>query len=86
MARIAFSWTANTEPDIAGYKLYAGRQSGVYTDPRSPTVFGLVTSGSYEIRHEQGEWYFALTAYDTEGLESGFSSELKLSIREPLTP
>lgn len=69
------SWNANTEPDLAGYKIYIGRASGTYTDPRSPIDVGNVTTYVIDIS-ESGTWYFSLTAYNAGGSESGFSSEL----------
>lgn len=69
------SWTANTEPDLAGYFLYAGHASGVYTEPGSPVNVGLVTTYVYNIA-TTGDWYFALSAYDASGNVSGFSNEI----------
>jgi hypothetical protein len=64
--------------DLAGYKVYYGTASGTYTQavdagltitPVTPTytVTNLVTGNTY---------YFAVTAYDTSGIESGFSDEV----------
>lgn len=73
---IRLSWDANTEPDLAGYKLYAGTASGVYSGvPGSPRVMGNTTTGDFPI-FTPGTYYFALTAYDTEDLESAFSNEV----------
>ena len=72
---IAFSWNANTEPDLAGYKLYVGRASGVYTASGSPKNMGTATSGTFTI-DDNGVWYFALTAIDTSNNESGYSTEV----------
>ena len=70
------SWNANTESDIAGYKLYAGTKTGVYDDTNSPKDMGNVTSGSFLPALDSTRFY-ALTAYDTDVLESGFSSEVE---------
>jgi hypothetical protein len=75
-------WNANTESDLAGYKLYVGQATGVYDAFGSPIDVGLVTSHVMTITIE-GDWFFALTAYDTEDLESDFSSELQVDFQVP---
>jgi len=64
-------WDANTEPDIAGYLLSYGAQSHVYT---STINVGNVTS--YQLTLAAGTYYFAVQAYDTGGLISGYSNEV----------
>ena len=73
---ITITWTANSESDLAGYKLYAGTRTGTYDDANSPHDFGNVTSGAFLPAHNSTRFY-ALTAYDTEALESGFSAEVE---------
>ena len=85
MGLIRFGWNANPEPDIAGYRLYAGRTSGVYTAMGSPKEMGNVTEGTFDIDAD-GLWFFALTAHNTELFESGFSSEIAPLIITPRTP
>ncbi len=70
-----FVWDENPEQDIAGYKLYAGRQSGVYTAIGSPKNMGNVTKGTFDC-NAPGKWFFALTVVKTNGLESSFSAEI----------
>lgn len=72
------SWNANTEPDLAGYKMFVGRASRIYDPPTnvpvSPTIAtisGLVSGQTY---------YFALKAFDTANNESNFSSEVTKTI------
>ena len=80
------SWNANTEPDLAGYKLYYGTSSGVYTTvidvgltstPSTPnyTVYNLTKGITY---------YFNVTAYDTSNNESAFGTEVSKLIRGPV--
>ena len=73
--RLNFHWAANLDiAGITGYRLYAGRQSGVYTQSQN---MGNVTSGSYVVdTTDRNPWYFALTAL-TATTESGFSAELQ---------
>ena len=70
------SWDANTEPDLAGYRIYAGRTSGVYGSAGTPIqVTQPLTSGTV-ILDGSGTWYFAVTAFDDSNNESGFSTEV----------
>jgi hypothetical protein len=76
-ATVQVSWAANTEPDIAGYKVYCGNSSGSY-----PNVYdvGATTSRNFEGLSNGANYYFAVTAYDTSGEESGYSQEIHIRI------
>ncbi|MGD0307653.1 MAG: fibronectin type III domain-containing protein [Acidobacteriota bacterium] len=66
------TWDANTETDLAGYKVYYGTASGSYSqtiDVGNVTTFTVRGLGV-------GAYFFAVTAYNTSGLESGFSNEV----------
>lgn len=65
-------WAANTEQDLHHYNLYYGTQSGVYTSVRQETN----TSTLVQNLQDGIPYYFALTAVDTAGNESGFSAEV----------
>jgi predicted phage tail protein len=75
-ADVKLAWNANTESDLAGYKVYYGTASRSYGpstntgNVTSYTVTGLST----------GTYYFAVTAYDSSGNESGFSNEVLKTI------
>ena len=72
-ATVQVTWNPNTEPDLAGYRLYVGEASGQYGEP---VDVGNVTGHVMEITPQHGAtYYFALTAYDTSGNESGYSDE-----------
>ena len=68
---ITLVWDRNPEPDIAGYNVYYGIISGEYvrmetvTDPTA--IIGVKGSRTF---------YFAVTAYDTNGMESELSDEV----------
>ena len=73
------SWAApatNTDgtalTDLAGYKVYYGTSSGNYT-----TVVNIGNVLSYTVNNLASghTYYFAVTAYDSTGLESGYSAE-----------
>ena len=88
-ADVSLEWDANTEPDLAGYKIYYDTDSGEpyegtgasqgsspitvpigdLTDSDNPeyTLTGLTDGVTY---------FFVVTAYDTEDLESDYSNEV----------
>ena len=83
-ATINVSWNPNTEPDLAGYRLYVGEASGQYGEP---VDVGNVTGHVMEITPEYGAtYYFALTAYDTSGNESGYSDEATCFVPDGVKP
>jgi hypothetical protein len=77
----ALSWAAPTArtdgsplTNLAGYKIFYGRMAGVYDyqiDISNPAVLTYVVENLVS-----GDWYFALTAYDSQGIESGRSNEV----------
>ena len=71
-ADITLAWD-NGEPDIAGYKLYLGNHSRNYTQ-----IIDLGLNTHYTIRNlvDGTLYYFSLTAYNKNGLESSFSNEV----------
>lgn len=74
------AWNANTDP-IAGYKVYVGTSSGNYG---APTDVGNQTS--YLVTGlNPGVYYFAVTAYNSTGIESPFSSEVLKTITNSTT-
>ena len=70
---ITLAWDSNDEPGLAGYIVFYGTQSRYYDydvdvgNHNSVTISGLAEDVTY---------YFAVTAYDTEGNESNFSQEI----------
>ena len=72
-AQMRLAWNPNTESDLAGYKVYYGTASRTYGscidvgNVNISTVPGLTQGVTY---------YFAVTAYDSYGNESGYSNEV----------
>jgi hypothetical protein len=84
---VTLAWDANSETDIAGYKIYYGKiPGGPYngsgsSDGASPIVVSLSSllnpsSPEFTVHGLAGGTYcFVGTAYDTKGLESFYSNE-----------
>ena len=71
--QVTLTWDPNTEPDLAGYQMYYGTSSGIYTG--SIDVNNLTTCTISDLE-EDHTYYFAVTAYNTSGDESDFSNEV----------
>lgn len=70
---VTLAWDANTDPAVAGYKLYAGLSSRTYgpaIDVKNVTQYTLTNVP------EGVNLYYAVTAYDSSGNESAYSVEL----------
>jgi len=80
------AWDANTEPDLAGYRLYRATGSGFMPSPTCGTFslvqsFGLVTQGIDAAPN--GRWCYQLTAIDNAwpmSNESGVSNRVYLQV------
>jgi hypothetical protein len=74
------SWNANTEPDLAGYKIYYGTapRSGACPTGGYPNVqnVGNVTTYTFNNLTNGVTYYFSVTAYDTSNNESTCSAEV----------
>jgi hypothetical protein len=71
-AVVRISWDNNTEADLDGYVVYYGTSSQLYQESID---VGLTTSVDIIDLNEGATYFFAVTAYDTAGNESDFSSE-----------
>ncbi len=73
------TWNANTESDLAGYKVYRATAPGAYGAPIA-TLQGNVTSYVATGLQVGTTYYFVVTAYDTAGNESAYSNEVSKSV------
>jgi hypothetical protein len=70
-------WQANQEGDLNRYKLYYGTASRSYGPP---IPVGQATSYTFNNLNEGVRHYFAVTAVDESGNESGFSAEVSKDV------
>jgi Bacterial Ig domain/Divergent InlB B-repeat domain len=70
---VMLGWQPSPNPNVAGYNLYYGTTSHIYTSKVSvgnvtnATISGLIINGN--------TYYFVATSYDSANQESGFSNE-----------
>jgi hypothetical protein len=80
-ATVSLGWSPSSDTNVVGYNVYYGTASGDYTgelpagDGSDVTISNLTVGTTY---------YFAATAYDAYGNESGFSAETAYTV--PLAP
>jgi subtilisin-like proprotein convertase family protein len=67
---VQLAWDPNAEPDIAGYRVYYGTFSRAYSQWLDA---GNVTNATVTSLANQTSYYFAVTAWNTAGLESDYS-------------
>ena len=77
---VTLTWTANGEPDLAGYKIYVGTASGTYNALGSPFEVGKVVRYTVSNLPKDQTYFFAMSAYDSAGNESALSAEVSKSI------
>jgi hypothetical protein len=75
---VSLAWDASVSDNIAGYKMYSGNTSRTYLP--NPVVLGDVLTYTYPSLPD-GQWFFAVTAFDTSGNESDFSNEVGIGAR-----
>lgn len=82
--RVTLEWDANSPEDgVVGYRVYFGTSPRGYTD-----VVDVGSSITHTLTHPLNETlcgvtiYYAVTAYNAEGLESEFSEEVSLTLRK----
>ncbi len=79
---LSLSWSPNTEPDLATYKVYVGLASGNYYQ----TFVTSDTSYIVNSLTEGTQYYIAVSAIDTEGYESFLTERNIIPYSIPLVP
>jgi len=85
-ASVTLGWDSNTEPDLEGYVIYRNTNSPgppySYSDeiPEDELADPLHPQATLTGLQEGDEYYIALTAYNTDGVESSYSSDVCVDV------
>lgn len=71
---VTLAWDQSPSPEVTGYRIYYGATSGNYSNS---VVVGNVTTNTVPGLASGVTYYFAVTAYDANGVESTFSNEIR---------
>ena len=74
---VILSWDPSPSPIVACYRVYYGQQTRSYS---FVTNAGLVLRQIVDLP-QSGQWFFAVTACATNGMESAFSSEVQWYVK-----
>lgn len=87
---VTFQWDTNDEPDLAGYRLWQSDISGNYDQTQPPAFEVLLSDPLFDHTGDTCQWelpdvpdgtyFWVLTAFDTNGNESGFSNEVMAAL------
>lgn len=72
-ADVTLQWDANTEADLAGYRVYQGTGSNPATFTRVHEIAAPTTTATIK-GLDNTSHSFAVTAYNTAGMESAYSN------------
>lgn len=71
------SWDPVTAANLSGYRIYFGTAPGKYSQPVGQGLdAGNITAYTASGLTRGTRYYFAVTAYDAAGAESGYSNEI----------
>jgi fibronectin type 3 domain-containing protein len=81
-AVVDLSWSINSEPDVAGYRVYRSESEGVRGEPLSAD---LSPSPAYRDATAQSghRYWYSVTAIDRAGNESVPSAQILVEIAQP---
>lgn len=69
---VTLAWSASPSSGLAGYRLYSGGATRSYTNV---VTMPLVTTATLTNFVRGSTYYFSVTCYTTNGLESDYSNE-----------
>jgi hypothetical protein len=76
------NWQSYGESDLAGYRVYYGNEPRIYGPPLNVDT----TNCNLNNLSVGMTYYFAVTAFDTSGNESGFSNEVQKTVTDETNP
>jgi chitinase len=79
LTAVTLAWDPNSEPDVAGYRLYYGTNG-------FGTVVNCGNVTNYTLNLGRGVWSFYATCYNTSGLESEPSNVVTWTNGQPSPP
>lgn len=77
---VTLAWDPSPDPTVVGYRVYVGVASYTYTNV---TDVGNNTTATIPDLTVGVTYFFAVTAYDSSGLESDFSGEISYTVPAP---
>lgn len=79
---VQLSWKRNSEPDLAGYNVYRGTNSGSGYQKINPSLLLSPKHKYTDKKVETGKtYYYVVTAVNSSRIESGFSNEVMIIIK-----
>ena len=75
-ADVTLAWDANTESNLAGYRLYYNTDKAGSPYPVKVDVGNILEYTFKDLDLEANNYWFVATAYSVEGFESGYSNEV----------
>jgi len=80
---VSLEWDANTEEDLAGYNIYRSETAGgaAYTKINPAAITATTYDDTKALAGRT--YYYAATALDTAGQESGYSNEVVYLVPHP---
>jgi hypothetical protein len=77
---VQLGWNPVTEPNVNGYRVYYGAGSRTYLQPFGQGLASTATTYTVTGLAGAHRYFFAVTATNSLGKESGYSNEVSLDI------